>query len=443
MGLTSDSVRVTVAAATQRADLVLPAALPVAELVPGLARAVGLLDGTTAYGGFRLSTTDGRPLRADAGLVDQGVRHGHVLILVAAVDDPDPLRYDDEAEAMADVTSEVVAAGDTPDAGLGGRRTGWAVVCACSAVGLAAALVAGPGRITLTLLAGTAVVLAVVAAVLSRSHEQDVGPVLVACLSCAQAAGAGALIGSGGPASERLTGAGAAMLLAGAAGAAGLAVGRLFLLPPIVVGAVLLAAGLAARGLAVQVGFVVTVLLTTVTVAAERLPSLALAAAAGRDPSAGRHVDEPVDLARVRSWARAADRVHVAGSASVATLLVVAAPYAVTAGLAGTLGSVLCCVVVLLRARSQRDPVRAVDRAGGLLGLLATAVSVLCLQPDWRSAAAATLYVVGAGSLARVLGARPDPLVVDRLCEVTRSAALLALPSTLLVASGALPVLAR
>ena len=40
----SGLVRVTVASGTRRVDLVLPGAVPVAELVPELARSVGLLD---------------------------------------------------------------------------------------------------------------------------------------------------------------------------------------------------------------------------------------------------------------------------------------------------------------------------------------------------------------------------------------------------------------
>ena len=44
---TSGLVRVTIASGTRRVDLVLPGAVPVAELVPELARSVGQLDATT------------------------------------------------------------------------------------------------------------------------------------------------------------------------------------------------------------------------------------------------------------------------------------------------------------------------------------------------------------------------------------------------------------
>jgi hypothetical protein len=65
---TSGLVRVTVASGARRVDLVLPGSVPVAELVPELARSVGVLDAVTVYGGYRLVTQDGRELAGDAGL---------------------------------------------------------------------------------------------------------------------------------------------------------------------------------------------------------------------------------------------------------------------------------------------------------------------------------------------------------------------------------------
>ena len=58
----------------------LPGAVPVAELVPELARSVGLLDPATVYGGYRVVTAEGRELAADAGLVIQGVEDGGLLV---------------------------------------------------------------------------------------------------------------------------------------------------------------------------------------------------------------------------------------------------------------------------------------------------------------------------------------------------------------------------
>ena len=46
----------------------LPGSVPLAELVPELARSVGLLDAATVYGGYRLVTRDGRELDALAAV---------------------------------------------------------------------------------------------------------------------------------------------------------------------------------------------------------------------------------------------------------------------------------------------------------------------------------------------------------------------------------------
>ena len=66
----SGLVRVTVASGSRRVDLVLPGAVPVAELVPELARSVGLLDPVTVHGGYRLVTRAGVRLAVSGGLLE-------------------------------------------------------------------------------------------------------------------------------------------------------------------------------------------------------------------------------------------------------------------------------------------------------------------------------------------------------------------------------------
>ncbi len=102
-------VRVTVSSGTRRVDLVLPGSVPVAELLPELARSVGLLDALTVYGGYRLVTADGRALAPDSGLTLQGVEDGGLLSVTAGIDEEPPRVYDDVVEAMT-VTPGVRAA---------------------------------------------------------------------------------------------------------------------------------------------------------------------------------------------------------------------------------------------------------------------------------------------------------------------------------------------
>lgn len=100
------AVRVTVVG-TRRADLVLPGAVPVAELLPVLAGEV--LEPEERYAGCRVMLPDGRVLVPEDGMVDQGVVDGAVLSLVAGVEPPAPVRYDDAAEAMAEAVGRDVA----------------------------------------------------------------------------------------------------------------------------------------------------------------------------------------------------------------------------------------------------------------------------------------------------------------------------------------------
>src|SRR5215208_3398088 len=101
-------VRVTVTSGARRVDLALPTAVCVAELMPQLARCVGMLDVETAHGGYRAVTLDGRVLRSDLGLAAQGIEHGGLITIVAGVDDEPPLLFDDVVEAMAGVVERDV-----------------------------------------------------------------------------------------------------------------------------------------------------------------------------------------------------------------------------------------------------------------------------------------------------------------------------------------------
>lgn len=76
-----------------------------AELVPDLARAVGLLDPAAVYAGYRLHA-HGRRLRPDQGLREQGVDDGALLAVTAAADDRPPVVHDDLVEATAETVDQ-------------------------------------------------------------------------------------------------------------------------------------------------------------------------------------------------------------------------------------------------------------------------------------------------------------------------------------------------
>lgn len=94
-------LRITAVAGGRRSDLAVPGGVAVADLLPELARAVGLLDPAAVYAGYRLHA-HGRRLQPDRGLREQGVDDGALLAVAAGVDDPLALTHDDLVEATAE-----------------------------------------------------------------------------------------------------------------------------------------------------------------------------------------------------------------------------------------------------------------------------------------------------------------------------------------------------
>ena len=435
----SSLVRVTVASGTRRVDLVLPGAVPVAELVPELARSVGLLDGATVYGGYRLVTSDGRELTTDAGLIVQGVEDGSHLTVAAGVDQPPPRIYDDVVEAMTDVVEHELRPWEPAT----GRRTALVGAALLLALGVAALLVQGGW------LAGLAAALASVAlvsgaVVLSRAQHEHEAAVAVAWMATAYAAGAGLLLAQSGPFfGLRVASAGAGAVLAGGVALLGLREHRTLMIPPLVVGAVFATMGLLLRATVFDPAVVLTVALVLVVSSGSVLPWLALGASGTSVEQLYSTADitaDPADIdpARVSADARTAHDILVGVSATVGLLLVLVAPLAVSLGLAGTLLAVMCCLVVMLRTRQYRTSAEVlVGLVSGLAGLIVVALAVLVLHESWRASAAVALAVTGAVLLAATLVPRAPSVRRGRAGDVAESVALLSLLPLLVLATGA------
>ncbi len=437
---TSGLVRVTVASGARRVDLVLPGAVPVAELVPELARSVGLLDPATVYAGYRLVTAEGRELATDAGLIIQGVEDGGLLTVAAGVDDEPPRVYDDVVEAMTDVVEHDLK----PWEPASGRRTALVAAGLLMVLGAVALLIqrgsslagAAAGVVAVGLIAG--------AVVLSRAQREAEAAVAVAWMATGYAAVAGVMLVTDDDPFFGLpvAAAGGAVLLTGLVCLVGLGEGRALAIPPVVVGAILLATGLVMRAADLDPAVVLTTTLVLVVLAGSVLPWLALAVT-------GTSVDQmytvaditaeprPVDPARVAGDARLAHEILVAVSATVGLLLVVVAPLAVSLGVVGTVLAVLCCLVVMLRTRQYRTGAEVlVGLVSGVVGLLAVAVSMLWLHPDWRPTAAVVLAATGAVLLTLTM-LPPTPSVRrGRLGDLAETVALLSLLPLLVVAAG-------
>ena len=432
-------VRVTVASGTRRVDLVLPGAVPVAELVPELARSVGLLDAATVYGGYHLVTAEGRELATDAGLVIQGVEDGGLLTVTAGIDDEPPRVYDDVVEAMTDVVERDLK----PWEPASGRRTALSAAGLLMGLGAVALLIQRGSTLAGVTAAVVAAALVTGAVVLSRAQHEPEAAVAVAWMGSCYAAVAGLMLVTDGDFfGLPVAGAGAGALLAGLVALVGLGEGRTLVIPSVVVGALFLATGLVMNAAAFDPAVVLTTSLVLVVMAGSVFPWLALGATGTTVDQLYSTADitadpEEIDPARVGADARVAHEIMVAVSATVGLLLVLIAPLAVALGLAGTLLAVLACLVVMLRTRQYRTGSEVlVGLVSGIVGLVSVAISMLWLHPDWRPAAAVALAATGAVLLAVTLLPSTPSVRRGRFGDVAESAALLALLPLLVVAVG-------
>ena len=436
----SGLVRVTVGSATRRVDLVLPGAVPVADLVPELARSVGLLDADAAHAGYRLVSQGGRALVADAGLTVQGVEDGDVITVVPGVGDLPERAYDDAVEAMVDIVERDLQPWDAR----AGRRTAlWSAVLLLLVGAVGLVLQCGSDR-GADGAAAVAVLLVLGAVALSRVQGEPRAAVVVASTGCLYAAVAGLSFGSGSPVfGTSLAEAGVGALVAGLVAGLGLAEGRALMLPPVVTGTVLLAVGLVTKTWSADPAVVLTAALALVVVAGSVFPWLALGATGatyGPLVAIADLTTEPdeIDLPRLRDDALLGHEILVGLSATVGLLLVLATPFAVSLGPAGTLVAVLGCVVVMLGTRHYRSGAEVmVGLASGVLGSTSTALSVLWLHPSWRPGATVALVVTGVVLLARTRWHGPSAWR-RRLGDHAETVALLALPPALVVAAGVL-----
>jgi type VII secretion integral membrane protein EccD len=445
----SGLVRVTIASGSRRVDLVLPGAIAVAELVPELARSVGLLDASTVYGGYRLVTQEGRILADNAGLTMQGIEDGGLLTVTAGVDEKAPRVYDDVVEAMADVVENELE----PWEPAAGRRTALGAGSILLGLGALALLLLGESVLGGVAAAVIAVLLVVGGIVLTRAQGEPEAGVAVALLAALYAAVGGLVLAPGDlpewtwPLDEAffidpLLYAGLGVLAVGLVAVVGLQDGRALVIPAVVVGAVLVAGSVLVRVFSLEPATVFVVLLTLVVLAGSIFPWLALGVT-------GTSVDqlyslhditadpEEIDPDEVADDARVGHEILLAVSATVGTLLVLLAPFAVGLGVYGTVLAAMCCLAVMFRTRQYRTGAEVLaGLVSGILGLVAVALSMLLIHDGWRAGAALGLAGVGAVLLALTLVPASPSVRRGRIGDVVETITLLSLLPLMVLSVG-------
>ncbi len=432
-------VRVSVVAGERRADLALPGAIPVAELLPELCRALGTLDAQTAYAGYELRTSEGRGLTSDTGLIFQGVEDGSVLTIVSGVDQEPPRVYDDVVEAMADAVESDLRPWDPAS----GRRTALTTGALLLGLGALALGLQRPDVAAGSAAGVGALVLVAAAIVLGRVRGEHAAAVVLAWAGVGYAAVAGLTAAPAGPVLELPTAlAGAGALAAGLVGLLGLAERRAAMVPAVVVGAI----AAACSGILVVSTFeaapVYVVALVVAVLTGSALPWAALGSTGTRVDQAHSHADlvaepTPIDAGDVRRDARLGHEILLAVTTTVGLLLVLVAPLAVGLGVTGALLVAFASCVLMLRTRQYRVGSEvATGLACGVAGLVAVAVSVLVLQPRWHVALALVLAVAAAVLLVLTLVPLAPSVRRGRLGDVAELVALVAMLPLLVFATG-------
>lgn len=420
-------VRVSVRAGDRVVDLGAPGGVPVAELVPGLARTLGILDAQTVHGGFRLLRSDGRVLDTDRGLQAQGVGDGAVLTLESG-DVADVRVYDDVVEAVADAVEGQYAPWSPHDSAL-------TAVAAATAFLLAAAVLllgADPASLVPPVVAGLGALLVVGAAtVVARvgDHEAGARVLVLAASVLGLVAGLTALPGPAGWGLPALL-AGTGMLLVGVLGVPALVTGREVCVAPAALGLTVAVVGAVVAGTGAEPGPVLAVVVAVVVTAGNAIPWLALASTPLRvvSPRSDAEIllDPPtVDPEAVRGQYRRGHRLQVALRMAVAALALAATYQVVRTGVAGTLLVTAAFTGMLLGVRQtySRHDVGVVMGAG-VVGLTLTGVVAAAVHPGWRTGLALAAGVAAAVVIALSLVAPRQRLVMARLADTLELACL-------------------
>ncbi|MBM6404233.1 EsaB/YukD family protein [Phycicoccus sp. CSK15P-2] len=428
-GAAASLVRVSVSSGTRRADLGVPGGIPVVEIVPELARELGVLDTEHASHGFRLVAGGGTVVDPDRSLAAQGIADGTMLSL-EVVDPSTDKVYDDVVEAVADVV-------ETQFAPWSARHSAGTAVGAATVFFLCAAwalFTARESGLLVTAVAGAVSVLLVGSAAVLHARNQPSGALALALTSLAFAATSGAAVAPSDPLWGRgLTWVGIAVALAGLLGALAVATHRLVLAAGSVVGLAATAIGVAAGMAGVEPTTACAVVFVVAIVLGNVLPWVGLSSSrlSSRAPRTEAEIEADVpevDRGRVHEQVLRGHDVMVATSVATGGVALLATPQLVTAGKAGTALVVAGCVATLLRTRHSRTRTAVVLAMGtGVLGLALTAVVAAVAHPAWRPALAVVLGTVGAVVVALAVLAPRTRVRLGRVADALDGVALVAL----------------
>lgn len=424
-------LRLSVSAGGQAVDFGAPGDIPVAELLPGLARTLGLLNATTSYGGYWLILPDGTVIDSARSLQAQGVPDGAILTMEAGALRPQPRVYDDIVEAVSDAVAE--------------HNQGWtprdsAVTAVFSAAGLLIAgivlLISVAGNSTLTSLISAVSALLVLgaAAVVDRASENNFGARILTLTATIFGFVAGFVaVGAEASWGVQLAAAGGAMVITAAIGIAALQRGREICAAPIAVGltlasvggAVALTAAPAAAVVAVTVAILITASNATPWLALARTPIRVLPVHASGD---GVATGAPIDPVAVAHQFAAGHRLQVSLRTAIGVIAILSIPTLVSAGVVGLALLLAGFVGMLLSVRKSysRYDVAAI-MSTGIIGALGACLVAALSNPSWRPGLTIAVGVGAIAVIAMTLVAPKSRYALTRVADTVELLCLAAL----------------
>lgn len=407
----------------------MPGGIPVVEIVPELARELGVLDADRATHGYRLVAGGGTVVDPDRSLAAQGIADGTMLSL-EVVDPSTDKVYDDVVEAVADVVETQFAPWTARHSA--GTAVGASVVFfLCAAWALFTAR--GDGVLVVAVAGAVAVLLAGAAAVLA-SREQPGGALALALTALAFAATAGSAVAPSddlwGPG---LTWVGLGVAVVGLFGALAVPQHRLVLAAGTVVGLAATALGVCAGVLGLDITAACAVAFGLAVVVGNVLPWLGISSSrlTTNPPRTDAEIagDVPeVDRGRVRTQVARGHEVMVATALATGGVALLTTPQLAASGVRGTLLVTAGCAATLLRTRHFRTRTTVVlAMATGIVGVALAAVVAAVTHPDWRPTLAVLLGAVGAVVVALAVLAPRTRVRLGRVADALDGVALVSL----------------
>ncbi|PRY56311.1 type VII secretion integral membrane protein EccD [Knoellia remsis] len=438
---TASLVRLSVSSGTRRADLGIPGSIPVAEVIPDLARELGVLDARSASLGYRLVRPDGGVVDNDRSLAAQSIEDGAVLVLEPGRPDGEKV-YDDVVEAVADLVETQF----TPwtAANSSGTAVGAAGVLFVAAA--YALFTARDSGLLVAALAGVCAVLLVgAAAVLAHVRKLPSAAVALALTAVPYAAVAGfAAFPDAALWGEGLTYAGGAVAVVGTLGALAVTRQRLLVAAVAVVGVAMLLLGALTHFVGWDMTTVAACVFLVAALVGNVLPWVGLSSSrlTTHPPKSDVEIfaDVPeVERDAVRRQVAAGHELMIGLGVASAAVMVLCTPQLVASGLWGTLLVAVGFVATLLRTRHSRTRTTVlIAMIAGITGTAVAAVTAAQTHPGWRPVLALGLSIAAAVVVGLALVLPRTRVQLGRVADGIEGVALVALVPLAALAVGLL-----